>query len=434
MIATLVQVLAIPVALGLLVCLKDIEAAISFLKFAMVVVPTYYFVENLSHSKKINVTSLYPIYIIILMGSALQFLGGSSAVEEQVFFFAVSIAASFVAVHLLQKYHQRIPSSYRPFIWGIGELIVFLILILFGTSIHGTKAWIMIGSKSLQLTEFTKVISVLFYVSLFDSTDLTDKTKFRLSTVYVMVNCSMLGLLNELGTLLILLTLHLVVMYFEFDNEKYRNASFLGVGVVMLIGALVIWMFKDPVQIDGLLGEFFNKIHLISTKIIDRFLIVSSLDSLDPSGIAYQQVNARNALWVGGAFGSDYSIHLPAASSDYIFVYLILNWGLWIALLVMLLFTSYFYTILRATAAKLVTNHFNRINVFSAWTIYSQVLLVILGTTNVLPMTGLGIPFLSSGGTLYAISFILLALSVNSFEGGHFHEKRYAVKQTHSLY
>ena len=131
-----------------------------------------------------------------------------------------------------------------------------------------------------------------------------------------------------------------------------------------------------------------------------------------PLDEGYQQTRALMCLAAGGFFGlgpeGGLLQHVFAADSDIAFATISEEWGLLVAgmmvacIVVLGLFTlrsmlvarSSFYTIGSCTAASILL---------------IQVILNVLGTVDVLPLTGVTFPFLSNGGTSMIGAWGLLA-------------------------
>ena len=87
---------------------------------------------------------------------------------------------------------------------GLAVVGIYAVLFVFGKEVAGTTAWLIVGGFSFQLTELTKVMTLLFYGLVFTDQDLTPDKRLVLTLIILAVNGVALLLLNELGTLCIL--------------------------------------------------------------------------------------------------------------------------------------------------------------------------------------------------------------------------------------
>ena len=97
---------------------------------------------------------------------------------------------------------------YLAAVAGIGFLLVTL---AFGREYYGAKNWLVIGSFSVQPSEFSKVCFVYVGASAMDR--LMDKRNLILLIGYAVMICACLALMNDFGTALIFFCAFLVVAY-----------------------------------------------------------------------------------------------------------------------------------------------------------------------------------------------------------------------------
>jgi cell division protein FtsW (lipid II flippase) len=214
-----------------------------------------------------------------------------------------------------------------------------------------------------------------------------NKRNLILFIAYSVVICGLLALMNDFGTALIFFCAFLVISYM-------RSGS---VGTVGL--AITALGFAGVLAID------------IAPHALRRFSAWRHVWD-DPLGLGYQQTRALKSIASGGLLGlggGQGSLkRVFAADSDIAFATISEEWGLIVAVLMVLcilalgLFTfrsirvarSTFYTIGSCTAASILL---------------IQVILNVLGTVDVLPLTGVTFPFLSNGGTSMIGAWGLLA-------------------------
>ncbi len=265
---------------------------------------------------------------------------------------------------------------------GIGFLLITLV---FGTEYYGAKNWLIVGGMSLQPSELSKVCFVFAGASTMDR--IMNKRNLFLFIGYSVVICGLLALMNDFGTALIFFCAFLVIAYM-----RSGSVGTIGLACTALGYAGVIALNIAP--------------HALR-----RFSIWRHVWQ-DPLGMGYQQTRALMCIASGGLLGlgpgRGYLKRVFAADSDIAFATISEEWGLVMAVLMVLsivilgLFTfrsirvarSSFYTIGSCTAASILL---------------IQVILNVLGTVDVLPLTGVTFPFLSNGGTSMIGAWGLLA-------------------------
>ena len=271
---------------------------------------------------------------------------------------------------------------YVAVVAGVGFLVITL---LFGREYYGAKNWLIIGGMSLQPSELSKVCFVYAGASTMDR--LLNKRNMMLFIAYSVLICGLLALMNDFGTALIFFCAFLVIAYM-------RSGS---VGTVGL--AITALGYAGVLALD------------IAPHALRRFSAWRHVWE-DPLGLGYQQTRALMCVASGGMLGLGVGQgalkRVFAADSDIAFATISEEWGLIVAVMMVLcilvlgLFTfrsirvarSSFYTIGSCTAASILL---------------IQVILNVLGTVDVLPLTGVTFPFLSNGGTSMIGAWGLLA-------------------------
>lgn len=291
------------------------------------------------------------------------------------------------------------------------NLLVFAALFLFGAEIGGTKAWLSVGSGSIQLTELIKLTAVFYYGLLCAQEGWSWSRRFLLAWSYLLFNAGSLLLLNELGTLMLLLALHMVLCSLFFP----LRCTGLNIGVTAGLGALGMLLLdvcsslaERGMAAGTKLFSLLEKASAIQEKLLLRFSLLRDLETLDPYGSAYQGIQARNAVLLGGAFGSDGTAYVPVAESDFVFIYLVNRLGLVFGLLTLVLFTWLFAAGIRQYLA--VEDRLEQaVAAAAVCSIFLQFLVMLFGSTGFFLLTGVPIPFLSRAGTYSVVLGVLLA-------------------------
>ncbi|MBO5954005.1 MAG: FtsW/RodA/SpoVE family cell cycle protein [Oscillospiraceae bacterium] len=265
---------------------------------------------------------------------------------------------------------------------GLGFLVITL---LFGKEYYGAKNWLVLGPLSIQPSELSKVCFVYAGASTMDR--IVNKRNLFLFIAYSAAVCSCLALMNDFGTALIFFTAFLVIAFL-------RSGS---VGTVTLACASL-----------GFAGVVALK---IAPHALRRFSAWRHVWE-NPLTTGYQQTRSLMCIASGGLLGlgagQGWMKNMFAADSDVVFATLSEEWGILMAIMLVLsilalgLFAmrsaavgrSSFYTIGACTAAGILL---------------VQTILNVLGTVDVLPLTGVTFPFVSNGGSSMICSWGLLA-------------------------
>lgn len=321
-------------------------------------------------------------FLLSTMGMAAIATITPEEIVKQLIAMSLGMGAFLLVGWSLRNLERAKVIRYLAGIAGVGFLLVTL---LFGKEYYGAKNWLEIGSFSLQPSELSKVCFVFMGASTMDR--LMKKRNLILFIVYSMVLCGCLALMNDFGTALVFFCAFLVIAYL-------RSGS-LGT-VALALTAL------------GFAGVVALKIapHALQRFATWRHIWESPLDG------GYQQTRALMCMASGGFLGvgagQGWMKNVFAADSDVVFATVCEEWGLLMGFFLLLsvigliLFTvrtaavgrSSFYVIGGCTAATIMV---------------VQVILNVLGTVDVLPLTGVTFPFLSNGGSSMICSWGLLA-------------------------
>ena len=213
------------------------------------------------------------------------------------------------------------------------------------------------------------------------------KRNLILFIAYSVLICGLLALMNDFGTALIFFCAFLLIAYL-------RSGS---VGTVAL-----------AITARGFAGVLALK---IAPHALHRFATWRHVWS-DPLGGGYQQTRALMCIASGGLFGlgpeGGLLQYVFAADSDIAFATISEEWGLLVALTMVLSVAALGYFAIRTT--RVARSSFYSIGgCTAAGVLVIQTILNCLGTVDILPFTGVTFPFLSNGGTSMIGAWGLLA-------------------------
>ncbi len=271
---------------------------------------------------------------------------------------------------------------YLAAIGGIGLLVVTL---LFGKTYYGAKNWLVIGGMSVQPSEFAKVCFVYVGASAMDR--LMKKRNIVLFIAYTIVLCGLLAMMNDFGTALVFFLAFLVIAYLRSGSV---GTIAMACTALVFAGVLVLQMAPHALQ------RFASWRHIWE----------------DPLGAGYQQTRALMCIASGGLWGLGVGKgkmkNIFAADSDMVFATVSEEWGLAMMLVAVLCIVA--LALFSIRSAKMSRSSFYAIGACTAAGILlSQTILNVLGTVDVLPLTGVTFPLLSNGGSSMICVWGLLA-------------------------
>ncbi len=273
--------------------------------------------------------------------------------------------------------------------WPLYFLSILLLLsvLLFGQSVNGARRWISVAGLQFQPSEIAKFTLILAFSRL--SADFGEKSKDFTH-----------GVLGFSGALLgILVPLAL---------EKHLSA-------IMLMGMVaVVMMYYAGTRLRWLLlgaggAVVFLVVYVSFMGYAGDRITAWRHPELDPGDTGYQILQSLYAIGSGGVWGLGFGksrqkyLYLPFQYNDYIFAIVCEELGLFGAGILMLLFGM---LILRGF--RIARKAGDRFSMFLAAGLTSliavQTLLNLCVVTNLLPSTGIALPFFSYGGTALAVN------------------------------
>ena len=296
---------------------------------------------------------------------------------------------------------SRLPARlWQALAWHIyaTAIVLLLAVLVMGQSVNGAKRWISIGPIQFQPSEIAKFAVILVFARL--SREFGPRVEmFRYGVLGF--GAALLGILVPLAL------------------EKHLSA-------IMLIGMVaVVMMFLAGTRMKYLLMGAALAAAFVGVYITfmgyagDRVTAWLSPES-DPGDKGYQILQSLYAIGSGGVFGLGLGrsrqkyLYLPFQYNDYIFAIVCEELGLFGALGIMVLFAA---LILRGSHIALrARDRFSFMLCAGLTTLLAvQTVLNLFVVTNLLPSTGIALPFFSYGGTALAVNLgemgIILAVS-----------------------
>ena len=272
----------------------------------------------------------------------------------------------------------------RYFAAVIGILLLGATL-LFGTEYYGAKNWLVLGSMSIQPSELCKVCFVFVGASTMDR--LVNKRNLILFIGYTLLVCACLAAMNDFGTALVFFCAFLMIAFL-----RSGSIGTVGLAITALGYAGVLALKLAP--------------HALRRFSVWRHVWESPFDA------GYQQTRAMMCIASGGVFGlglgKGWLKHLFAADSDVVFATIAEEWGLIMAVLPVLVIVVLALFAMRCSHVS--RSSFYAIGACTAGSIMLvQTIFNVLGTVDVLPLTGVTFPFVSNGGSSMICAWGLLA-------------------------
>ena len=299
---------------------------------------------------------------------------------------AVAIAlglAVYVALIVILRRSDIVMKLRTPV--GILAVAVLILNIALAKTTYGTLNWINIGGVSIQPSEIVKLAFVFVGAA---SLDKLQRTRSITKYIIFAVTCvGFLFLMRDFGTALIFFFTFIIIAFMR--SGDIRTIAL--VCAVAVLGAVMVIMFKSTVA-----ARFATYRHIWD----------------DMYGKGMQQTRTLIYSASGGLFGLGIGKgmlkHTYASTTDLVFGMLCEEWGLIIALMVIISFV--FVAFYAVKAAKNTRSAFYAIAACAAaGMLLFQMSLNVFGVTDLLPFTGVTLPFISRGGSSMLCSWGLFA-------------------------
>ncbi|MBQ9087015.1 MAG: cell division protein FtsW [Clostridia bacterium] len=302
----------------------------------------------------------------------------------------------------------------RPWFWrvfsvGVYGLSLFLLLLVLvvGAAEGVAQRWIDLGFVTLQPSEIAKMAVVMMlalYMSKYEKPissgakfSGTFKHGFVIPMMIIGLVCGLIALERHISGLMIVGMIGLAVMFLGGTRLKYL---FLFLGLIAVAGVGLI---------------------LVSDYAQERVLSWINLEQ-DPLGAGWQTLQGLYAIGSGGFFGLGLGFsrqkfgYVSQPQNDFIFTIICEELGFIGAFLVILLFAMLIWRGIRI--GQRAPDKFCALTVWGlTFKIALQVAMNIAVVTNLMPNTGISLPFFSTGGSSLMIQIfeIGIILSISRF-------------------
>ncbi|WP_241249871.1 putative lipid II flippase FtsW [Rhodococcus sp. X156] len=284
-----------------------------------------------------------------------------------------------------------------PAFLGCVAMLVLVLVPGIGSMSNGARSWFVLGPVSLQPSEVAKIAIAVWGAHLLS-----------------IKRGQLHSLRHMLMPLLPAAAIVLVLIFLQPDLGTSISLAIVVLGLLWFAGAPV----KLFLTLLALAGVVFVVVALTASYRLER--ITSFLDpGADPQGAGYQAMQARYSLAGGGLWGVGLGqsrgkwSYLPEAHNDFIFAILGEELGFVGAAAVLLLFGALAYTGLRI-ARRSIDPFLRLLTATVTLWLVGQAVINIGYVIGLLPVTGLTLPLVSSGGTSTAVTMFVFGLLANA--------------------
>lgn len=352
--------------------------------------------------KLINYLWLFiPLIILIIISLLNMKIAGNSGNVYKNYYLKQSIwfLIGFFILFIMKFFKIKIIFKHS-FLFYIINILLLILVLFFGKTINGSKAWFNFGLFSFQPSELMKFTLALYLsekASTMPKGNIKKDFRFLITSIFITLVPSLFVFLEpDTGAIIIYFLILLGIILIYRVNYKWYIIILLILSV--FLGCFFyLYYFNKDLLIKLIGTSFFYR--------VDRILTFVTGDS-------FQLDRALISIGASSFFGNKNYIYIPEAQTDFIIAFSIANFGIFgfLAILIsyFLLDTYFFHKLLKS---KSIRNKMF-ISAFLCMFLFAQFENIGMNL-GLLPIIGLPLPFLSYGGTNTIVYFIFLGIILN---------------------
>ncbi len=268
---------------------------------------------------------------------------------------------------------------------AIAAVLLFVVNLLLGTDTYGARNWIILGPVSVQPSEFIKIAFIFTGASTLNKLQTTRNLGGFL--IFSALCLGALFLMRDFGTACIFFITFLIIAFMRSGNIRT---------IILIIAAAAFGVF--------LILQFMPYV-------ANRFAAWRHVwEYADAAG--WQQTNAMMYAASGGFFGlglgNGYMKYIFAGDSDCVFGMICEEMGLLMGVIILLALAS-LILLSRSDVTRSRSTFYSICGCAASGLLLFQACLNVFGTVDILPLTGVTIPFISAGGSSLVATWGLLA-------------------------
>lgn len=350
--------------------------------------------------------ALFGVFMVLSASSVTSGLNNGGNFFADGFMQASSAVAGAALCFIIGRWPVSFWSLGRNWFVGVGFVLQLAVLTV-GSEYGGNRNWLDLGFISFQPSEFLKLAVIVWFASwIHDNEYMLDEPLQRWiqPLVWVGIPIGMVGLGGDLGTTIIM---GLIVL---------GMLAFAG------LPARTIWALAAIAVV-----AVFALLNVGGSNRGERFLVwIQGCTPEQYETVCWQTMHGLWALSAGGLFGLGPGSSrakwswLPHADSDYIFAIVGEELGMFGAMALIVLFLALAVTLIRLV--REFPQPLTRVLIGGVlvWVV-GQAFVNVAVVLNMLPVLGVPLPFISSGGSALVANFLAIGVVISCVR----HEERY---------
>ena len=350
------------------------------------------------------------------------------------------IGLAIIGGAIVFRFNFRILEWAAPSLYVLGIVLLIATLIV-GTgtgTAAGTKSWLAIGGQKIgQPVELAKLGTILLLARYLSSRRDPPQTLRSLLPPAAIAGAPLVLVMGQpdLGSAIVFIGILFAMLFWAGTPPRLlllfaspavslllaADTGWWGAWMLILFVLLVLWR---SYVVEGVLIYLVNSAMGVLAIVIwnrladyQKLRLISFLNPYsDPAHAGYQAIQSKVAIGSGGLFGNGYLNgpqkrlqFLPEQSTDFIFAVVGEELGFAGVTVALVLFLFFFLVLLRI--ARRATDPFSSLVVFGVLGLCFTHLFENVGmTVNIMPITGIPLPFFSYGGSFILATGLAIGL------------------------
>ncbi len=340
--------------------------------------------------KRICFSLLIPIFVIIALSLLTLFSITPEYFHSQLIFVFIGLVFFLAGFFVNYQVYQRF-----SLVLYIISILMLVLTLLLGRVTRGSSRWLQIGGLQIQTSEFVKPLLILFFSAYLIKKETRKILQILIYLLLLLIPVFLVLRQPDLGSALVLAVLGIALLFAK------------GLSFKWIIGIFLISVISLPV--------FWNLLQDYQKNRITAFLNPEQ----DPLGSGYHLIQSMTAVGSGGFWGKGLGEgtqsqlrFLPERHTDFIFASLAEELGFFGASLLLL---SYFFLLFKVLKTSMqAKSRFGSLITIGVFVLFILQILINSGMNlGLLPITGVTLPLMSSGGSSVVSMLFCLGIVAN---------------------
>lgn len=268
---------------------------------------------------------------------------------------------------------------------------LFVLTLVFGKTVNGSRNWIDLGPIDFQPAEIIKILYIMFLACKYSGS--WNKPFLKISPtlmtgIVTYTYIMFLVLQRDWGTILVMFLIFIFMIYVYEDIKWFLPVNITMAAVVAVLG----YMFLYHIQVR--VGVWLDPWADVSNK---GYQIAQSLFAIASGG------------YFGRGLGNGAPDYIPEVHTDFIFSAICEELGVFGGAAIIILYFLFAYRCFKITLNT--QNSYNKALGLGLTLMFAiQTFIIIGGVIKFIPLTGITLPFVSYGGTSIVVSFASLGI------------------------